>query len=62
MTKQEFFEKELYCTPHEVGQSVPFGINTNKQVTEEWLICFVKNLVRELRELKAQRQFYFTDD
>jgi len=47
MTKREFFENELKMKPSEIGTAVPFNPNGETEVTEEWLISFIKNLLAE---------------
>lgn len=47
MTKREFFENVLKMKPSEIGTAVPFNTNGETEVTEEWLISFIKNLLAE---------------
>lgn len=47
MTKREFFENELKMKPSEIGTAVPFNPNGETEITEEWLISFIKNLLAE---------------
>ena len=47
MTKREFFENELKMKPSEIGTAVPFNPNGETEVTQEWLIAFIKNLIEE---------------
>jgi len=47
MTKREFFENVLKMKPSEIGTAVPFNPNGETEVTEEWLISFIKNLLAE---------------
>lgn len=47
MTKREFFENELKMKPSEIGTAIPFNQNGETEVTEGWLISFIKNLLAE---------------
>lgn len=52
MTKREFFENELKMMPSEIGSAVPMNVDGEKEVTEAWLMAFVKHLVEDLKEAK----------
>ena len=52
MTKREFFENELKMMPSEIGSAVPMNVDGEKEVTEAWLMTFVKHLVEDLKEAK----------
>lgn len=47
MTKREFFEDVLKMSPGEIGAAVPFNPNGETEVTEEWLIAFIRNLLEK---------------
>lgn len=47
MTKREFFENVLKMKPSDIGTAIPFNPNGETEVTEEWLISFIKNLLAE---------------
>lgn len=50
MTKREFIEGYLKTNTSVVGSAIPITLNAEKEVTQEWLMCFVKNLIELLKE------------
>jgi len=52
MTKREFFENELKIMPSEIGSAVPFNSDGEIEVTEGWLIAFIKHLIEDCKKAR----------